>query len=192
MFMWRPGGPIAGRRESYSGHDPSCFDICSNQYIQIPFSGRLSGNQMKFGILAHILVGNELQWISLSYWRRDLGNVAAGGAIWLHFNIGVSRNVDRIVAIKLKTLATSGHRRLALQTNQSSFVVVIAELLCSVFWPQRDAAIVQIARCGRTGRDSGATTLSFVRSRHEACLRCYWILSYLLIHEDFYLTLLCL
>ena len=92
----------------------------------VALRGRLAGDQMQFRVLADFFVRDELYWVALGDWRGDFSEIAAIGCVY--FDLRITRDVDRIVAIEIKRLALGAHRCFAVETDQSDFVIVVVEL----------------------------------------------------------------
>src|SRR6185369_17928384 len=101
----------------------------------------------------------------------------------VYFDLRIARDVDGVVAIEIKRLAFGAYSCLAVETDQSRFVIVAVELHRLIAGGERDAAVMEKTRRGRPGRDCRAPPFAFVRLRNETRFRCDWVLQYFLVHE---------
>ena len=106
-------------------HDAAGFNVCADEHVQSRSAGGLP-IKVQLRVLAHFFVGDKLYWVALGDWRGDFSEITAIGCVY--FDLRITRDVDRIVAIEIKRLAVCAHRCFAVETDQSDFVIVVIEL----------------------------------------------------------------
>src|SRR5690349_13472469 len=110
---------------------------------------------MELRVLAHFFVRDKLQRVPLIDRRGDFSEVAAFRRI--DFDLRITWNIDRVVAIELECLAFGSYGRSTVKINQSDLMIFAIELDWRIAGCDRDAAIVQVTGSGRARSDRGAT-----------------------------------
>src|SRR5262249_40669802 len=148
----------------------------ADEYVEISFRRRLAGDQVQLRVLPDFLVRDKLRRISLLNRRGNFGEITTAVSVDCNSDLRIARDVNGIVLAQLKRFAVGAHGGLAVQTNQTCLVIVVAELQHRITRIERDASVVQITRGRRARRDRGTTTMTFVRAWHETTFRRDWIL----------------
>lgn len=175
VFVRRKARPISFGRKSHAAHNSSGFDILAKQNIQIALKRRLSGDKMQRRIFSHIGKRNEFKRIFIFDRRGNFSEITTF-AFWLYCDLRISRNINRIIRRKFKTLAADRNFSFAFQTDESGFMFAVLKLQRLIVRTENNPPVMQMprgggARLARAGLTKCVKRLSRNLNLVEICVK---------------------
>jgi len=122
---------------------------------------------MQFRVLPDFFVRDKLRRITLLDRRGNFREIATRVVVYFDLDPRVAGNIDGVVLAQLKRFAVGADAGVAVQTDQTGLVIVVAKLQRGIARIQRDASVMQITRSRRPRRHRGAASVSFMCAGHK-------------------------